>query len=61
MITLTQEAAGKLRELIADKGSEDLAVRVFIKAGAAAVSATAWLWMSRRMRTMSWSPKVSGW
>lgn len=33
MITLTQEAVGKLKELIADKGREDLAVRVFIKAG----------------------------
>ncbi|MDI3256131.1 MAG: iron-sulfur cluster insertion protein ErpA [Kyrpidia sp.] len=33
MVTLTQEAAGKLKELMADKGRDDLAVRVFIKAG----------------------------
>jgi iron-sulfur cluster assembly protein len=33
MVTLTQGAADKLKSLMAEKGREDLAVRVFIKAG----------------------------
>lgn len=33
MVTLTQGAADKLKSIMADKGREDLAVRVFIKAG----------------------------